>query len=277
MVWMTACATQQHPLPPPGQPDPGLVERVSVPYDPAYRRAVVVVEPLELAAHKKKRADAPAHTGWGNWGWSMPKTAQDDDDCCSMPPQPEATLANALTVDLVRALNSIGNVTLIDYEQYIKTPDPRTLVPHGYVGPFIIGGTVEEFGEKVDNSYIATGSVLGTIGTAMSIAGAVIGEPGLTWGGVGLAALSPALDYRVTRRTGSVQLEMRIYDSKAGIIAATITPEGTSTDKSGLNGFALFGFGQPKPQYSLSLLGRAHRNAFNNVTNDVWGHLKPLL
>ena len=279
VLWASACATPRAmpPLPPPGAPDPGLAERVTVPYDPAYARVVVVVEPMDLGGEHRGRDDAPTRTGWGPWGWSLPKTAADDASCCALPDDPEAGIARALTVDLERAVASIGNVLLVDYEQYMSTIDQRSLVPTGYVGPFLLSGTVQEFNEHVGTTSLAGGSVLGTIGAVLSIAGAVVGEPALTWSGVGLAAVSPALDYRVTRRTGSVVLDLRIFDTREGLIVSTLSSAGAATDQSGLNGFTLFGFGQPAPAYSLSLLGRAHRNAFNAVTTDIWEQLKPLL
>ena len=278
-LWISACATQRGlpPLTPPGAPDPGLADRTTLPYDPAYPRVAIVVEPMALVAPQHRRDDKPTRSGWGPWGWSLPKTADDDADCCTLPDQADDTLAAALTVDLERALASIGNVQVIDYARYAATANPAALLPKGYVGPFVVGGAVQEFNEHLDTTLLGTGTVLGTIGAAMSIAGAVAGQPGLAWAGVGLAVISPAFDYRVARRTGSVLLGLHIYDSRAGLIVSTLTPHGTSTDRSGLNGFALFGFGRPAPAYSLSLLGRAHRNAFNAVTTDVWAQLKPLI
>ena len=275
MLWATACATQPA-LPPPGIPDAGLAERVAVPYDPAYPRVVVVVEPVQLGG-EQRRDDAPTRSGWGPWGWSLPHTATDDPNCCNLPDAPGVGIARALTIDLERAVASIGNVRLVEYEQYVATADQRSLLPPGYVGPFVIGGAVQEFNEHIASRAVGGGSVLGTIGAALSIAGAVVGDPALTWGGLGLAAVSPALDFRVTQRTGSVQLDLRIFDPRAGLIVSSLTSHGTSTDRSTLNGFTLFGFGQPAPAYSLSLLGRAHRNAFNAVTTDIWEQLKPLL
>ena len=273
---MSACAARRALPPPAGMPDQGLAERVALPYDPAYPRVVVVVEPVALAGRERGRDDAPSRTGWGPWGWSLPTTPNDPVEC-TIPAEPEITLADALTVDLEQALDRIGNVERVSYERYLATPDARTLVPRGYAGPYVVGGAVQEFNEHVDSTALATGTVLGTIGTAMSIAGSVIGEPGLTWGGIGLAAVSPAFDYRVVRRTGSVALDLRIFDAREGLIVTTLAPHGSSTARSGLNGFALFGFGRPAPDYSLSLLGRAHRDAFNTVTTEVWERLKSML
>jgi hypothetical protein len=189
-VLLAGCVTR-NPMPPPGQPDPELVGAVSLPYDPAYPRVIVVVESLAMEATDGRRADSPTRSGWGPWGWSLPAPAKGDADCCTLPDDAESTLAAALTVDLERALTSIGNVELVDPARYAAARDPRALVPPGYAGPFIVSGSIAEFNEHVDTTNVATGTVLGSIGTAMAIAGAVAGEPALGWAGVGLARSVP--------------------------------------------------------------------------------------
>jgi curli biogenesis system outer membrane secretion channel CsgG len=262
-------------------PESTQVDVIRIPYDPAYPRYVVTVEPLTFDADGSAGGDAPPvpgrRYGWGPWGWGLlPEGPRAE--VHNPPPQGvSGAVGNAIANQLTTALSNVGNIVVIDYDFYVgNRGNPGKLANRkaGEVGPFLIRGSVTEFNEIAEASGSSTGGSLGTVGAALGIAGAVAGNApaAITGAAVGLA--NPTYEKTVARRTGSVAMDLRVVNPTDGRIAGSVMANGSFTSESAANGFSLFGFGKASNAFAASALGQANRAAMNSATQQIWDRLR---
>ncbi len=260
-------------------PESTQVDIVRIPYDAAYPRYVVTVEPLSFDADGSGGGSAPPvpgqRRGWGPFGWGLLPTGPEARAYNPPPQGVSGNVGGAIGNQLVTALTNAGNISVIDYEYYLQHKStPRTLIKKGEVGPFVIRGSVTEFNEIAEATGSSTGGSLGALGAALGIAGAVAGNrpAAITGAAVGLA--NPTYDNTVARRTGSVAMDLKIVNPNDGRLVSSIMANGSFMTESAANGFSLFGFGKATNAYAASALGQANRAAMNSATTQIWDRLR---
>lgn len=262
-------------------PESTQVDVIRIPYDPAYPRYIVTVEPLTFDADGSGGGDAPPvpgrHYGWGPWGWGLLPEGPHAEVHNPPPQGASGAVGNAIANQLTTALSNVGNIVVIDYDFYLgNRGNPGKLANRkaGEVGPFLIRGSVTEFNEIAEASGSSTGGSLGTVGAALGIAGAVAGNTpaAITGAAVGLA--NPTYEKTVARRTGSVAMDLRVVNPSDGRIAGSVVANGSFTSESAANGFSLFGFGKASNAFAASALGQANRAAMNSATQQIWDRLR---
>lgn len=257
------------------------VEVVRIPYDPAYKKYVVTVEPLSFDADPSGAGSSPStpghRYGWTTWGWGLlPEGPQAQ--AYNPPPQGvSGNVGSAIAAQLVTALSNSGNLIVVDYDYYLenkgraaKLADPRK----GEVGPFVVRGSVTEFNEIAQASGQSSGGSLGAVGVALGVAGAIAGNAPAAYTGAGLAAANPTYQNTVARRTGSVAMDLKVVNPGNGRILGSLVANGSFTSESAANGFSLFGFGKASNAYAASALGQANRAAMNSATTQITDRLK---
>jgi curli biogenesis system outer membrane secretion channel CsgG len=261
-------------------PESTQVEVVRIPYDPAYPRYVVTVEPLTFDADGSAQGTAPStpgvRRGWGPWGWGILPTGPEARAYTPPPAGVHGNVGSAIASQLVTALGNAGNVVVIDYDYYRGSSKPAKLADKskGEVGPFVIKGSVTEFNEIAEATGKSTGGSFGGLGAALGIAGAIAGNTPATVAGAGLAVANPTYDNTVARRTGSVAMDLKIVNPNDGRIIGGVVANGSFTSESAANGFSLFGFGKASNAFAASALGQANRAAMNSATTQIVERLK---
>jgi curli biogenesis system outer membrane secretion channel CsgG len=257
------------------------VEVVRIPYDPAYKKYVVTVEPLSFDADPSGAGSAPAapgrRYGWTIWGWGLlPEGPQAQ--AYTPPPQGAGgNVGGAIAAQLVTALSNSGNMIVIDYDYYLENKGRASKLADakkGELGPFVIRGSVTEFNEIAQASGQSSGGSLGAVGVALGVAGAIAGNAPAAYTGAGLAAANPTYENTVARRTGSVAMDLKVVNPGNGRIVGTMVANGSFTAESAANGFSLFGFGKASNAFAASALGQANRAAMNSATTQITDRLK---
>lgn len=262
-------------------PESTQVAPVVIPYDPAYPRWVLTVEPLRFETGGEAAGGTPTtpgvRYGWGPFGWGILPTGPQAEAYNPPPAGAPANMGGAIAAQLVTALGNAGNVVVIDwdyYRQHAGKPQHLIKKEQGELGPFVIRGSVTEFNEIAEASGSSTGGSLGGLGAALGVAGAIAGSrpAAITGAAVGLA--NPTYENTVARRTGQVAMDLTIVDPQSGRIAGTVEAHGSFSNESAANGFSLFGFGKASNAYAASALGQASRAAMNSATTQIVDRLK---
>ncbi len=254
-------------------PESQQVAALHIPYDPAYPKYVVTVEPLRLAPIESQ-APMPQdagriHYGYGAWGWILPQ-GPDADTMTAPPTRMSSEIGSGTGAQLETALTNVGNLVVIDYDFYQQNQgNPGKLVGKGERGPFIIRGSVTEFSEVAEAESSGTGGSLGALGAALAIGGAIGGSDVATYTGAGLALANPTYKNTTARRTGSVGMDLKVVDARSGRLLGGLVANGTFTSESAANGFSLFGFGTASNAFAASALGQATRAAMNSATEQI--------
>jgi curli biogenesis system outer membrane secretion channel CsgG len=262
-------------------PESTQVEVVRVPYDPAYPRYVVTVEPLTFDADGGAQGAGPrtpgVRHGWGPWGWGLLPSGPEAEAYAPPAAGAHGNVGAAIASQLVTALSNAGNVIVIDYDYYRDNKSkPGRLADRskGEIGPFVIRGSVTEFNEIAEATGKSTGGSLGGLGAALGVAGAIAGNTPAAIAGTGLALSNPTYENTVARRTGSVAMDLRIVNPNDGRILGSMMANGSFTSESAANGFSLFGFGKASNAFAASALGQANRAAMNSATTQIVERLK---
>jgi len=135
----------------------------------------------------------------------------------------------------------------------------------GEVGPYIIRATVTEYNENAESESDGSGFSFGWLGFAAAIAGAVTGEPGLFWSGVGVAAANPGYHESSSRTVGMVGLDIQIIDYRSNRILSSFSASGRFVSAQEESSLHVLGIGSSSERSSSSALGQAQRIALNEV------------
>ena len=224
-------------------------EVVSIPYDPAYPKYVVAVEPFVFS-----RTFAPNEHGM------TINIRQGGEE---------------LAAKLTTALANSGNISVVD--SGLRKSNSGTYsarLNKGEVGPFVIRATVTEFTENAEAESEKVGGSLGWAGAATGIAGAITGNDALTWTGAGVAAANPTLEQETASRTGMVAIDFRVVDGRTGRVTGAFKAAGNFTAASATSGFSLFGIGKQSHKFAQSALGQAVQMAVNDAVTKITSELK---
>jgi curli biogenesis system outer membrane secretion channel CsgG len=253
-------------------PESTQVDIVRIPYDPAYPRYIVTVEPLEFGADGTPSASAPetpgVRRGWGPWGWGiLPEGPQAE--AYNPPPQgASANMGTGIAGQLVTALSNAGNIVIVDYDYFVQNRG-KVKKQKGEVGPFVVKGIVTEFNEIAEATGSSTGGSLGALGAALGVAGAIAGNTPAAVTGAAVGLANPTYQNQSARRTGSVAMDLKILDPDGGRIVGSVMANGSFTSESAASGFSLFGFGKATNAFAASALGQANRAAMNSATTQI--------
>jgi curli biogenesis system outer membrane secretion channel CsgG len=262
-------------------PESTQVDVVRIPYDPAYPRYVVTVQPLTFDADRSAQGAGPStpgvRYGWGPWGWGVLPSGPEAEAYTPPAAGAHGNVGAAIANQLVTALSNAGNLIVIDYDYYLENKSKPGKVADkkkGEVGPFVIRGSVTEFNEIAEATGKSTGGSLGGLGAALGVAGAIAGNRPAAITGAGLALANPTYENTVARRTGSVAMDLRLVNPNDGRILGSMVANGSFTSESAANGFSLFGFGKASNAFAASALGQANRAAMNSATTQIVERLK---
>ncbi len=214
-----------------GRPASAAVDIISIPYDPAKPKYVLVVEPF------KSSQDVITVTH-GEAG-SVPVT-------------------DKMAAQLVTALSKVGNFVI-----YQKASQAK--VGKGQKGPYILTATLTEFNEAAEGQAESTDVSLGGVGAVMGIAGAVSGNSGLGWTGAGLAAANPSYHEGSSSVKGMVAFDVQVVEKSTGRIVNSFEAAGTFKSEAGSKGIGLFGISNQKAAFASSAIGQALRAAMNDA------------
>jgi curli biogenesis system outer membrane secretion channel CsgG len=263
-------------------PESTQVPIVRIPYDPAYPKYVVTVEPLTFDAPSAAEGSVPeapgvVRYGWGAWGWSILPQGPQAQAYNPPPQQASSQVGYAIAAQLETALGNAGNVAVIDwsfYQQHKGSPSQLVDKRKGELGPFVIRGSVTEFNEVAEATGSTTGGSLGALGAALGVAGAIAGNTPAAITGTAVGLANPSYENTVARRTGSVGMDLKIVSPMNGRVLGNAVANGTFTSESAANGFSLFGFGTASNAYAASALGQANRAAMNSAVTQIVEQLK---
>lgn len=216
-----------------GRPNSAQVEVLSIPYDAAKPRYIVLVEPFQSS-----QSILTVAYGQGN---SVP-------------------IGDQMAAQLVTALSKVGNFSVYDYNHKGGIKPKK-----GEKGPYVLKATLTEFNEAAEAEAESSGVSLGGIGAVAGIAGAVTGKPGLMWSGAGLAAANPGYEESATSRTGMVAFDLQIVERSSGRIVDSFEASGKFKAQSASNGVSLFGVSNAKSKFASSAIGQALRVAMNDA------------
>ena len=171
-------------------------------------------------------------------------------------------VADQLAAQLTTALSKVGNFQLYDHRR-ITSIKPKS----GERGPYVLRAVITEVNENSHTDSGSWGIALGAVGLIAGIAGAVVGRPGLMWGGFGVAAASPAIDSKTEVTTGMVAFDVQIVEQRTGKIVASFDAAGTFTSESSSSSGRIFGIGGSEGQSASSAVGQALRAAMNDAVS----------
>lgn len=168
----------------------------------------------------------------------------------------DTEIAAQLTTTLAR----VGNFVLYD-----TLPKPTTAPSRREAGPYIVRATVTEYNEAAESDAESSGFSFGWLGFMAAIAGAVTGEPGLMWSGVGVAAANPGYHESFSRTVGMVGLDVQIIDPQTGRILSSFSASGRFVSRNEEASVSILGIGTSSERSASSALGQARRIALNDV------------
>lgn len=259
------------------------VDVVRIPYDPAFPRYVVTVEPMSFDAEGGGGGSAPSvpgqRYGWGPWGWGLLPEGPKAEAYNPPPAGVSGNVGYAVANQLTTALSNAGNIVIIDYDHYQQNrSNPAKLVNRkdGEVGPFVIKGSITEFLEVAEAEGSATGGSLGALGAAVGIAGAIAGSRETAIAGTALGLANPTWDNKKAKRTGMVGMDLKIVNPQNGRLAGSVVANGSFTAVTAANGFSVFGVGKASNAFAQSALGQANRAAMNSATTQIWERLRTI-
>lgn len=262
----------------PGAPEATQVAPIYIRYDPALPHYVVTVQPLTQGAGKsgapmqKHQQQSYRNRGFRPWGWGIGDRLGGNNgnpapeiDVPTLP-QLTATIGHGMAAQLVSALSNAGNITVIDYEHYLRhQDDPTQLVRANEIGPIVIKGVVTEFNEIAEIDNQRHGVALGWAGAIMGIAGGIAGSRELAYAGAGISAANPTWEQKAIQRTGSVAMDLQLIDPVSGRLFGSIIASGSFVSKSSSSGVSLFGIGGGGSAFAASSIGQATRAALNDA------------
>lgn len=165
-----------------------------------------------------------------------------------------------LAAQLTTTLSRVGNFALYD-----ARPWNQISLQRGEVGPYIIRATVTEYNETAEAEADHSGFSFGWLGFVAAIAGAVTGEPGLLWSGVGVAAANPGYHETTSRRVGMVGLDVQIIDHRSDRILSSFSASGRFVSAHEESSLHILGIGNSSERTASSAMGQAQRIALNEV------------
>jgi hypothetical protein len=174
-----------------------------------------------------------------------------------------------IAAQLTTTLSRVGNFTLYD-----ARPGSHASPARGEVGPYVVRATVTEYNESAETETDQSGFSFGWLGVVAAIAGAVTGEPGLLWSGVGVAAANPGYHQTSSRKVGMVGMDVQIIDHHTDRILASFSASGRFVSAHEESSIQILGIGNSSERTASSALGQARRIALNEVarkTLDVLG------
>lgn len=259
-------------------PESAQVEVLRIPYDPAFPRYVVTVEPFTFDASgtggSVPRIPGRSY-GWGPWGWGLLPQGPRAQAYQAPPQSATETMGSGIASQLETALSNVGNIAIIDYAYYqANMKNPSRLVRRGEIGPLVIRGSITEFNEVAEATGSSTGGGLGVLGAALGIAGAIAHNTPAAVTGAAVAIANPTLEKSVARRTGNVGMDLKMVNPRDGRLAGSINANGSFTAETATTGFSVFGIGKASSAFAQSALGQANRAAMNSATQQLWDRLR---
>ena len=259
----------------PGVPETTQVAPIYIHYDPALPHYVVTVQPLTQGAGKsgapmqKHQQQSYNNRGFRPWDWGVGDRLNGNPapeiDVPTLP-QLTATIGHGMAAQLVSALGNAGNITVIDYEHFLRhQDDPTQLLRTNEIGPIVIKGVVTEFNEIAEINNQRHGVALGWAGAIMGIAGGIAGSRDLAYAGAGISAANPTWEQQAIQRTGSVAMDLQLIDPVSGRLFGSIIASGSFVSKSASSGLSLFGIGGGGSAFAASSIGQATRAALNDA------------
>lgn len=262
-------------------PEASQVEVVRIPYDAAFPRYVVVVEPMTFDAEGGGGGSAPSvpgqRYGWGPWGWGLLPEGPKAEAYNPPPAGVTGNVGNAVANQLTTALSNVGNIIIVDYDHFLQNrSNPAKLVNRkaGEVGPFVLKGSITEFQEVAEAEGSGSGGSLGALGAAVGIAGAIAGSSEAAIAGTALGLANPTWDNKKAKRTGMVGMDIKIVNPQNGRLAGSVVANGSFTAVTAASGFSVFGIGKASNAFAQSALGQANRQAMNSATTQIWERLR---
>lgn len=170
------------------------------------------------------------------------------------------TCDGQIAAQLATTLARVGNFALYDMRLW-NTPSPQK----GEVGPYVVRATVTEYNETAESESETSGFSFGWLGFAAAVAGAVTGEPGLFWSGVGVAAANPGYHESSTHTVGMVGLDVQIIEYRSNRIISSFPASGRFVSVHEQSSLHVLGIGDSSERSASSALGQAQRIALNEV------------
>jgi curli biogenesis system outer membrane secretion channel CsgG len=133
------------------------------------------------------------------------------------------------------------------------------------VGPYLVRASLTEYNEVAERVSDGSGFSLGWLGGLAAIAGAIAGENGLLWSGIGVAAADPGYHETSTRTVGMVGLDVQIIDYRSDRIVASFSASGRFISDQEQSSVSVLGIGTTSERSASSALGQAQRIALNEV------------
>jgi curli biogenesis system outer membrane secretion channel CsgG len=238
-----------------GAPDVAQVDVVSIPYDNAYPKYVVAVEPFTYAASGTVSGGRPGQHA-GDFS--------------------RASVGPGLSAQLLTALSRSHNLQVVEVSALKKTADGGfgLKLEEGEIGPFILRGTVTEFNETADLSGGKKKVRLGPLGWIMGLVGAITDKDALTYAGAGVAAADVKYEKGNVKRQGMVGFDVRIINGANNRIVGAFNSSGTFVTMSATSGLSVFGIGKSNEEFAASALGQATRAAMNDAVKQTTDLLK---
>jgi curli biogenesis system outer membrane secretion channel CsgG len=165
-----------------------------------------------------------------------------------------------VAAQLTTTLSRVGNFILYDERR-----SKQIALTRGEGGPYIVRATVTEYNETAEEESERSGFSFGWLGFVAAIAGAVTGEPGLLWSGVGVAAANPGYHETTSRSIGMVGLDVQIIDHRSNRILSSFTASGRFVSAHEESSLHILGIGHSSERGASSALGQAQRIALNEV------------
>jgi len=165
-----------------------------------------------------------------------------------------------VAAQLVTALSRVGNFSL-----YQSKPTSAALRSSKERGPYLRRASLTEYNEVAERSSEESSFSLGWLGGLAAIAGAIAGESGLLWSGIGVAAANPGYHGTSIRTVGMVGIDVQIIDSRTDRAVASFSASGRFVSAQEQSSTRVFGVGRASERSASSAVGQAQRIALNEV------------
>ncbi|MEK7610369.1 MAG: CsgG/HfaB family protein [Patescibacteria group bacterium] len=211
---------------------------ISIPHDDTKPMWVVVVEPFDMGASGVTSGNAPETIN------------------------PGEQIGRGVSAQLATALRRVGNISVMDQNIYERRVAAGTFrLGDNERGPYIIKGTVTEFGETNDQS--GQGYSTGPNVPAMFIP--YVG--GIVSYGIGTEASAE------TERRGMVAFDLQIIEPETGRLLTSFVSEGTFVSVAKSTRQTKWGNTTTKSDAAASAIGQAQRVALNKAVTQIHAEL----
>ncbi len=169
-----------------------------------------------------------------------------------------------IAAQLTTTLSRVGNFVLYD-----SVPGGKAIPRGSQMGPYMVRASTTEYNELAERDSTSRDFSFGWIGFVAAIAGAVTGEPGLLWSGVGVAAANPEYHESSSRTVGMVGLDIQIIDVNTHRILLSFSANGRFVTVDEQSSTQILGIGGTSEHSASSALGQAQRIALNDVAQKL--------